>query len=930
MKQLSLKNRGMAAMLTILLAVPIGATWALRADHHRAVDALGRYFVQDFEDNIPMQKPESDTLISVEGEGQWIFKMAYVSTNTKYVVSGEQNLRLQKNGSYVVTPVLDKGVKTVEFNCRRSGKGIDVYTSTDGGKSWEKAGSCTSAQEYVLTVDNPLVNRVKIANDASKDADIDDLVVTATAFGVEAQISTGDATNITKNSADLSGQLIDAGDQPIQEMGMVWSPAANPTVGDAKEAVENLKETSFTLNIDGLQAQTLYHYRAYAVSNAGTVYGEDRTFTTAAATPAVVVTGDLTQRNGHYEASGTVADDGGAALLEVGVAYSTTPGLSYEQSQKVAAKLHTSFRVELPLEAGETYYYCAYAVTSVGVSLGQEKQVTIDDNIPDTPDTTEKIWCSPDGDDATADGTEQHPFYSLDRAIALVEPGMRICMKAGTYVYDHRINIDNHNGTPDQPIELFAVDGRAVLDFSAMPYHKHSDNPLQGVRLTSSYWHFYRIDITNASDNGLLIERNKPTGGSNADIIAATEQGHHNLIEECNFYRNGDTGLQIKNLGAWNQVINCDSYENCDEGEGDADGFAPKISVGDGNYFYGCRAWLNSDDGWDVFFKKDGGFGDNMTIVMENCVSYKNGFLDLNTIAPDGNGNGYKCGSNQGAMNVYMNRCLAICNKAKGFDQNHNAGDIVMNNCTGMTLKSISDKSYSYRIYEQIADDHEVRLTNCIAINDNDATDKRDKNTGLPKEGEHGKYGQYGRFEVDTTLQRLSIVSCEFQKADPTQFVDITNHEELIAPRHDDGSLPETTFAHLRKGSFLIDAGTKIGATNYRGIDVDGISYKGTAPDLGAYEYTDETAVGIARLERTESDRTLALRQTQSGLLLLQVAQTNEPLVAKLYDGQGRLLGQHTFEGGSTALRLPRSARGMAVLRVEGSTFKASAKALLR
>ena len=767
-------------VMAMAVALPVTAT---------AADDDSYYFVNDFEDNIPMTKNETDTIVNVEGEGQWIFKMAYVSTNTSYVVSGKQNLRLQKKGSYVITPVLNKGVKEVSFNCKRKGKGVDIYYTTDAGNTWTLVTTISATGISTISVNQPDANRIKIANDGSGDADIDDLSVTAYAYGTEAQVETGEATNITKNQAELSGTLTDPGDQPTKELGVVWATHELPTVGDSKLEAEHVDETTFTLTVDGLKAQTTYHYRAYAVSNAGTVYGADRTFTTADATPAVVVTTPIGKSGKKLVTGGTVTDDGGADLVEVGIVYSTVPDADIEQSTMVAAKyIKSAFHVELTLDEGNTYYYRAYAKTTVGMSMGNELSITIDESVPDAPDLTEKIWCSPDGDDTTADGSEARPFYSLDRAIALVEPGQRICMKAGTYVYDHRINIDNKNGTEEQPIELFAVGGRAVLDFSAMPYHKHSDNPYQGVRLTSSYWHFYRIDITNASDNGLLIERNKPTGGSNADILKATDQAHHNLIEECNFYRNGDTGLQMKNLASYNSVINCDAYLNCDEGQGDADGFAPKLSVGDGNYFYGCRAWLNSDDGWDVFFKKDGGFSDNVTIVIENCISYKNGFLDLENLAPDGNGNGYKCGSNQGAMNVYMNRCLAICNKAKGFDQNHNAGDIILNNCTGMTLKSISEKTYSYRIYEEIASDHEVRLTNCIAINDNDAPDKRDKTTGLPKPGEHGKYGDYGRFEVDETLPRLTVVTCEFQKADPTQFVDITNHETLIGQRNDDGS----------------------------------------------------------------------------------------------------------------------------------------------
>ena len=895
------------------------------------IDENGYYFINDFESNVPPTRSETPVSYDVEGQGEWIFLNAFVSTNSSYVRSGSQNLRLYKNGSYVITPILDKGVKEISFYVGRKGKGIDVYVSTDAGNSWSKVQTISSTGQASITIDDNLANRVKIANDGSGDADIDDLGVTATAFGVEAQVITGDASNITKNTADLSGQLVDAGDQPVREMGVVWDTKDNPNIGGNKMEVEDLSQTAFVVTATGLKASTTYHYRAYAVSNAGTVYGEDKTFNTEEATPAIVTTGDLTTSSGKYICSGTVIDDGGADITEVGIIYGGHENLSADDS-KVSAKTPKSvFQVELPLMWGQTYYYRAYAMTAVGTALGEEKSITIDENIPPTPDLTEKIWCSPDGDDATADGTEEKPFFSLDKAIALVEPGMRICMKAGTYVYDHRINIDDHNGTEEAPIELFAVGGRAVLDFSAMPYHKHSDNPYQGVRLTSSYWHFYRIDICNASDNGLLIERNKASGGSSSDIAQSNDQAHDNIIEECNFYKNGDTGLQIKNLGAFNKIINCDSYLNCDEDQGDADGFAPKLSVGDGNYFYNCRAYLNSDDGWDVFYKKDGNFGDNMTIIMDNCISYKNGFLDEDNLAPDGNGNGFKCGSDQGAMNVYLNRCLAICNKAKGFDQNHNAGDIIMNNCTGMTLTSISSKSYSYRIYETIADGHEVRLTNCIAINDNDATDKRDKETGEPKPGEHGKYGQYGRFEVDETLPRLTVVNCEFQKADPTQFVDITNYKELVAPRDEDGQLPATTFAHLREGSFLIDAGVEVPETIYRNIPVQGIDYHGAAPDLGAYESNyGEDGMSLLSLTR-ESGGNVRVRPLHGGQFLLtaDVPASERGMRVDLYDADGKLLTTRQFDGNTCVVHSPVRS-GMVVVAVHGQNYHASAKVVMR
>ena len=954
MKHFSTKAKLFVMALAVCLCVPVTASYlSNKANVLLTVDSEGRYFVNDFEDNIPMTEAETSngTSIFVEGEGEWQFKNAFVSTNTSYVVSGEQNLRLKKNDSYVVTPVLNKGVKAVTFTTKRYGKKIVVSVSTDGGHSWTEVGNATSNGTHTITVENMNANRVKISNDASKDADIDDLIVTAQAYGIEAQVATGDVANITKNTADLSGSILDRGDQPITDLGIVWSTHQEPTVGDFKESTDNLNATEFTISADGLKASTTYYYRAFAVSNAGTVYGESKSFTTEQATPAVITTKDITRSINKYVSGGIITDDGGADIHEVGVLYGETAGLTITNAAKVNPNaVKSNFIVTLPVQEGKTYYVRAYVTTTVGTNYGEEKQFTIDENIEPTPDVSEKIWCSPDGDDTTADGTEANPFFSLDKAIAIVEPGMTINMKAGTYVYDHRINIDNKNGEPDAYIKLTCPDGRAILDFSGMPYHAHSDNPLQGVRLTSSYWHFYRVDICNASDNGLLIERNKPTGGSSSDIVALTEQAHDNIIEECNFYKNGDTGLQIKNLGADNYIINCDSYLNCDEDEGDADGFAPKISVGDGNYFYGCRAYLNSDDGWDVFYKKDGAFGDNMTIIMDHCISYKNGFLNENTIAPNGNGNGFKCGSNQGAMNVYLNHCLAISNKAKGFDQNHNSGDIIMNNCTGMTRTSIDAKSYSYRIYEAIASDHVVKLTNCIAINDNDATDKRDKNTGETKAGEHGKQGQYGRFEIDETLSGLTITTCEFQKAHPDFFVDTNNDAEIITERNADGSLPETTFAHIKEGAshkmydgttvtseqLLIGQGTTVTDTDYRGISLSEIRSRFDvpaeieAPSLGAYEFKTP-ATGIGRIAVVDSNNgKVRLVQCQNGMVVVGVdgatAADEYQLIA--FDASGKLLGQHTFNA-KGSIYLP-AVHGTVILKVVGNNVNDAVKVIMK
>ena len=67
------------------------------------------------------------------------------------------------------------------------------------------------------------------------------------------------------------------------------------------------------------------------------------------------------------------------------------------------------------------------------------------------------------------------------------------------------------------------------------------------------------------------------------------------------------------------------SYLNADAGYEDADGFAAKLTIGEGNVFDGCIAAYNADDGWDLFAKiETGAIGQ---VVIQNCVAFKNGYV---------------------------------------------------------------------------------------------------------------------------------------------------------------------------------------------------------------------------------------------------------------------------------------------------------------
>jgi len=92
-------------------------------------------------------------------------------------------------------------------------------------------------------------------------------------------ITTNEVTDVTPTTAVSGGEIDDAGDSPITQKGVCWSTSANPTTDDSCTN-DGTGPDDFASNIAGLNQSTTYYVRAYAVNEAGTAYGNQRTFTT--------------------------------------------------------------------------------------------------------------------------------------------------------------------------------------------------------------------------------------------------------------------------------------------------------------------------------------------------------------------------------------------------------------------------------------------------------------------------------------------------------------------------------------------------------------------------------------------------------------------------------------------------------------------------
>jgi pectate disaccharide-lyase len=157
----------------------------------------------------------------------------------------------------------------------------------------------------------------------------------------------------------------------------------------------------------------------------------------------------------------------------------------------------------------------------------------------------------------------------------------------------------------------------------------------------------------------------------------------------------------ISQWPSYNLILNCDSYDNADATGENADGFACKLTTGNGNVFRGCISHNNSDDGWDLFTKTETGAIGPVTI--EDCIAYNNGMLSNGTVPSSGDGNGFKLGGDKIAVNHIVRRCIAFNNKKHGFTHNSNSGSIQISNCTSWhnsmsspTIQGSSDYNFEF------------------------------------------------------------------------------------------------------------------------------------------------------------------------------------------------------------------------------------------
>ncbi|MEZ4776926.1 MAG: right-handed parallel beta-helix repeat-containing protein [Bacteroidia bacterium] len=441
-----------------------------------------------------------------------------------------------------------------------------------------------------------------------------------------------------------------------------------------------------------------------------------------------------------------------------------------------------------------------------------------------------QIYVAPNGDDSNP-GTITQPFESIQQAQAAASPGDTVFIRGGLYqVREDQVSqiqqnlfacitFLNKSGLPGQTIKYWAYPGETpVFDFSNVA---PAGRRVVGIWVDqgTEYIHIKGLEMTGV----------RVTILTHTESYCIYSRGSNNIFEQISMHDNIGTGLRHY-IGGNNLFLNCDSYRNHDNVSEDGlgsntDGFGCHPNPGNpGNVFRGCRAWFNSDDGFDIIRADE-------SVVFENCWAFYNGFSTA--FQSLGDGNGFKAGgyahdqANQIPDPIPRNTvrfCVAVRNKASGFYSNHHlAGNDWYNNTAYLNNSNFNMVNRESPEIDNIwVDGYDHVLKNNLSY----------KPFGF---GTHTAY-------LDTALNTLANNSFGLPiTLTDTDFISV-DHNLLTSPRNPDGSLPDIDFLRPAQGSAVIDAGVDIG-----------FPYSGTAPDLGAFE--TDYSTGIKTLEENTAGK---------------------------------------------------------------------------
>jgi hypothetical protein len=427
-------------------------------------------------------------------------------------------------------------------------------------------------------------------------------------------------------------------------------------------------------------------------------------------------------------------------------------------------------------------------------------------------------YVAPQGNDANP-GSKARPLLTLTKAQSLVAPGDTVYVRGGTYQMEETritsysriqayVILLNKSGTVNKRVNYWAYpEEKPVFNFTNV---KPANYRVHAFEITGSWLHIKGLEVV-----GVQVTI---TNVNTQSICFSNDGGSNNVYEQLSMHDGQGIGFFLTS-GSNNLVLNCDAYRNYDSTSkagggrngGNVDGFGNHPALGSvGNVFRGCRAWFNSDDGYDCISAFE-------STVFENCWSFYNGYSPGFISRADGNG--FKAGGyGARAFNALPQRiprntvrsCLSVMNKANGFYSNHHLeGSDWYNNTAymnGTNYNMVNRKAKTEADYLTDGPGYNHVLKNNVSfsprIAGNDLANVDPSRCTI----DHNSFSE----------AKMMLSKQDFKSLDTAL---------LTAPRKPDGSLPDIDFMKPVALGKLIDGGINVG-----------LPYYGKAPDLGCFE----------------------------------------------------------------------------------------------
>ena len=407
-------------------------------------------------------------------------------------------------------------------------------------------------------------------------------------------------------------------------------------------------------------------------------------------------------------------------------------------------------------------------------------------------------------------GTILQPWRTWTKAFYTARPGDTVYFRGGVYPIEVTSGLGiryipadgnkGYDGTEGNYICYYNYPGETpILDCSSVGASFNNALYLSGV----DYVNFRGLHIRDVKQRISTPDLCLGINSTNC---------HHIKFENMVIYNIDGVGYSSYDM-YYAEFVNCDAYDCVDlyaPRPGDwGSGFANGNQDFDDGYvnYVGCRAWNCSDQGFTS------GASRSLT-VYDNCWSFNNG-NDPETAYPlFGDGHGFKIGYPETARTtepvLVMRNCVAA----------YNAMD-------GLTFNDVGYHAQSAHIYNNMfykSGRFGVIVENTVSSDDQER--KRILRNNIAYQSTSSNFyapNAYYTSSNNTWDASVTVTTADFVSLD---------YSQLVAARNADFSLPNTTFGKLASTSDLVDAG----------IDV-GLSYQGSAPDIGWYETSMESSI---------------------------------------------------------------------------------------